>query len=367
VAKDAELDRLGTTQDQTFKRQQDAWQAQDQAWKVRSSAKDALEKAYQDKQRAYEAQEASWQDYLRVKQANGPRIDSLNAQQEAAYQNMKTAFDNASAAYNSRDGVMASTYAAEGHRHKAESQGYVAERRRLVEEIRSARTRHEATKPAFQAAKAQFGQVKSAYDRAKEDHVRKQDEFKRAKAEFVQAKDAFHKRLEVVRAESKRRKDDKRALAEKAGVPYQYLDNVYVSREPDGTINIYFGGLGTPDGPGHGHYALASSGNVTYKRDPFDPHGAQNFEKAAEAATLYIRSARIEHNPLGTNNHGGVFYRRDDAGGTILHITQYFNDNYHVSWDATDSGNRNVHWTNQNVPNGHPDRFNPPSDAIVRL
>jgi hypothetical protein len=277
VAKDAELDRLTTTQDQTFKRQQDAWQAQDQAWKQRSSARDALEKAYQDKQRAYEVQESTWQDFLRAKQ-DGPRIDSLNAQQEAAFQNMKTAFDNASAAYNSRNGAAAGSYAAEGHRYKAEAQRHVAERRLIVDKIRAARARHEATKPAFQTAKAQFAQVKAAYDRAKEDHVRKQDEFKRAKAEFVTAKDAFHKRLAVVQADSKKRKDDKRALAERAGVPYQYRDDVYITWQLDGTVNIYFGGLGTPDGPGHGHYALTSSGEVPYKRDPFDPHGAQNFE-----------------------------------------------------------------------------------------
>ena len=102
------------------------------------------------------------------------------------------------------------------------------------------------------------------------------------------------------------------------------------------------------------------SGTVTYKRDPYDPHGAQNFEKA----DLYMRSARVNHEPLGTNEHGGVFYRRDDSGGTTLHITQYFADNYHVSWDATPHGNRNVHWTNKNVPNGHPDRFVPPPDAL---
>ena len=61
-------------------------------------------------------------------------------------------------------------------------------------------------------------------------------------------------------------------------------------------------------------------GKVTYKRNPLDPHGAQNFEKS----DLYMRSARRNHEPLGTNEHGGVFYRRSDSGGTILHITQYF-------------------------------------------
>ena len=143
-------------------------------------------------------------------------------------------------------------------------------------------------------------------------------------------------------------------------MPHQYHDNVWVSLDSNGNTNIYFGGVGKPNGPGHGHYVMDRSGEVTYKRDPFDPHGAQNFEKA----DLYMRSARRNHEPLGTNEHGGVFYRRSDSGGTILHITQYFADNYHVSWDATPYGNSNVHWTNKNVPNGHPDRFVAPSDAL---
>jgi hypothetical protein len=34
--------------------------------------------------------------------------------------------------------------------------------------------------------------------------------------------------------------------------------------------------MGEPNGPGHGHYAVDRLGKVTYKRDPFDPHGSQN-------------------------------------------------------------------------------------------
>lgn len=91
----------------------------------------------------------------------------------------------------------------------------------------------------------------------------------------------------------------------------------------------------------------------------------RTFERVQEPSLLYMRGARSGHTPMDTNEHGGVFYRRSDSGGTTLHITQYFDDGYHVSWDATPHGNQNVHWTNKNVPKGHPDRFTPPNDAIL--
>lgn len=177
---------------------------------------------------------------------------------------------------------------------------------------------------------------------------------------FQRKQAAFDK----VKAENSKRKNDKREIARRAGVPSQYLDAVWVSIDSSGNTNIYFGGVGKPNGPGHGHYVVDSSGKVTYRRDPFDPHGAQNFESEKEAALLYTRSARSAHMPHGTNEHGGIFWKRESD--TVLHITQYFADNYHVSWDATPSGNRNIHWTNKNVPKGHPERHAAPSDAILR-
>jgi hypothetical protein len=364
MAKDAELDHLKAAQDAAFQRKQNAYQAQQSAWDDRSCARDAMNRAYEAKQRAYTEQDRTWQYYQSVRNSNGPRIDSLNSQQESAYQNMRRSFEAASSAYESRDGASASSYAAEGRRYKEESQRYVAERRRLVEEIRSARAQHEASKPAFQRAKDDFNVAKRNFDSTKSRYERAQVEFKQAKADFDAAVNAFKSRLENVKAESQRRREDKKSIAAKAGVPNQYRNNVWVSKDPAGNTNIYFGGVGKPNGPGHGHYVFDRSGNVTYKRDPFDPHGAQNFQEA-DVALLYTRSARSGHTPQGTNGRDGVFYRRSDNGGTILHITQYFDDGYRVSWDATPTGNRNVHWTNQSVSTSHPSRHTPPSDAVI--
>ena len=279
MAKDAELDRLKAAQDVAFQRKQNAYQVQQSAWDNRSSARDAMNRAYEAKQRSYTEQDRTWQYYQSVRDSNGPRIDSLNSQQELAYQNMRRSYEAASSAYESRDGASASSYAAEGRRYKEESQRYVAERRRLVEEIRSARAQHEASKPAFQLAKDDFNVAKSTFDLAKAKHEQAQVEFKQAKADFDAAVKAFKSRLENVKVESQRRREDKRSIAAKAGVPHQYRDNVWVSKDPSGNTNIYFGGVGKPNGPGHGHYVMDRSGKVTYKRDSFDPHGAQNFEE----------------------------------------------------------------------------------------
>ena len=104
MARDAELDRLKTAQDLAFQRKQSAYQAQDAAWQRRSQAREVLNHAHEEKQRTYAAQNTSWQDFERVRSHNGPRIDSLNSQQETAFQNMKRAFEDASSAHDRRDG-----------------------------------------------------------------------------------------------------------------------------------------------------------------------------------------------------------------------------------------------------------------------
>jgi hypothetical protein cdiviTM7_02549 len=294
MARDAELDRLKVAQDVAFQRKQNAYQAQQTAWEKLSSARDEMNRAYEAKQRAYYTQDQAWQYYQSVKSHNGPRIDWLNSQQEHAFQNMKQAFENASSAYERRDGASASMYAAEGHRYKEESKTYVYERRRLVEEIRSARDKFQECKPAFQNAKDYFSSTEDIFKSAKAEHKRAQAEFKKAKAEFDACVKAFKTRLEQVRASGKKRREDKKSIAAKAGVPFQYRDNVWISKDSDGNTNIYFGGVGKPDGPGHGHYVMDQHGTVTYRRDPFDPHGAQNFEEnRREEATLRIAQIAI--------------------------------------------------------------------------
>jgi hypothetical protein len=162
--RDAELDRLKSARESARQRQQAAWQAQQAAWERRSSARTVMNRAYESKQAAYADQQAVWEAYMSVKRANGPRIDSLNAQQEQSWRNMKSAFESASLAHDMHDGASARMYADQGHAYKAESQTCVAERRQLVAEIRAARERFDAVKPAFQAAKSEFADLINGYN-----------------------------------------------------------------------------------------------------------------------------------------------------------------------------------------------------------
>lgn len=70
-------------------------------------------------------------------------------------------------------------------------------------------------------------------------------------------------------------------------MPARYLDNVKVVKESDVTTNIYFGGFGRPDGPGHGHYAIKPGGKVEYMRDLRESHGSQNFTDVMIEGLLY--------------------------------------------------------------------------------
>ena len=357
--RDVELDRLKDAMDSAFKNKQSAYDAQQEAWARRSAARDVMNSAYESKQRAYEAQQDAWERY-RTTKSNGPRIDSLNAQQERAYQNMKSAFESASLAHGMRDGASARMYADQGHAYKAEAQDCVAE-------IRVAREQFDAVKPAFQAAKSEFAGARQAFQSAKAEHERAQAEFKRAKAEFDSCAKAFKGRLDELKSANRKRREDKKSIAANAGVPLQYQDNVWISTDSDGNTNIYFGGVGKPDGPGHGHYVMDQHGTVTYRRDPFDPHGAQNFTDAP-GGTLYDRRARTNTLPLGvsnrdndTNDRSGVFY--DRRRQVDLHVTQYYKDNYRVSWDTKGKSDENYHWTDQNFPSSHPESHIPPEDA----
>lgn len=138
------------------------------------------------------------------------------------------------------------------------------------------------------ARDAELDRLKVAQDVA---FQRKQNAYQAQQTACVKA---FKTRLEQVRASSKKRRKEKKSIAEKAGVPLQYQDNVLISTDPDGITNIYFGGIGKPNGTGHGHYAMDRNGTVTYRREPFDPHGAQNFEEnRREEATLRMAQIAI--------------------------------------------------------------------------
>ena len=95
----------------------------------------------------------------------------------------------------------------------------------------------------------------------------------------------FKSRLEKVKAENQKHRSDKRAIAEKAGVPRQRIDNVWVSKQPTAP-SASTSVVRASRTAGYGHCVMDRNGKVTYKRDPFDEYGAQNFEEnRRESAT----------------------------------------------------------------------------------
>lgn len=277
MPKDTELDRLKAAQDLAYNRKTNANAALQMAWDRKKAAKEDHDRAYETKDRAYQVQQAAWDDYQSLQNALGPRVSSLKSLNETAHQNMMRAFDNASSAHAMRDGAGAKRYAEEGHAFKAERNRYTDERRGLVDRLMAAQARHAVTTGPFQSAQAVFLTAKRTFDAAKADHATKQADYLRLREEFDAATAAFRARLEVVRAQQRDRQTERRSIAQRAGVPYAYLDNVWVSKGARGVMNIYFGGAGKPDGPGHGHYVMDAGGAVTYKRDPYEAHGSQNY------------------------------------------------------------------------------------------
>lgn len=366
MAKDAELDRLKAAHDAAFQRKQEAFQAQQDAWRRRSAARDEMNRAFECKRQVEEVLNRTWEHYQSVCNANGSRIDLINSDQERAYYNMKSSFENASSAYDRGDGASASSYAQEGHYYKEQAQSLVAERRRLVAEIQSAREAHEAIKPEFQRLKENFNFARRCFNSAKAEHERAREAFKRAKEDFDSCAKAFKTRLEKVKSENQKRRQDRESILDKAGIPHQYRDNVYISKGSGGDTNIYFGGIGKPDGDGHGHYVLNKSGKVTYRRDPYREHGSHNFTDNGKGGTLYDRSARpgfVPNRVVSRDNEtkarDGVFYDRNRP--IDIHVTQVYEDNVRLSWDTDGVEDRAHHMTDQNIRKGRSKRHIPPN------
>jgi hypothetical protein len=307
MSKDTELDRLKAAQETAWKRRQDVLSVKDSKNKEqsrlfeqmqsvrhrRTAARDEMNREFERLQSARSANDRAWDDAKRLGSSNDARIDSLKREANNAAANMREAFARADAAFNGGDKASAPGHSAEGRRYKEMAKSLNAQKAALISEnqaaferarsygrtdsssYKAARVRFESVKSECEAAEARWKSAKAEFDRAKA-------QFDSAKADHQRAEEAFQSRLKIVKGENQRRKDDKKSLAARAGVPYAYRDNCFVKTEPDGTVNIYFGGLGEPAGPGHGHYAMDASGKVTYKRDPYDPHGSQNFTDQQE-------------------------------------------------------------------------------------
>jgi uncharacterized coiled-coil DUF342 family protein len=399
MAQDHELDHLKAEQDRTFQRQQDAWQAQNDAWRACEPLHDALNRARGRQQEAYDAQQRAWErrqsaqadtsrayeakqglhdnqqeawdELNRLRDSNGPRIGALREEHDQMFERIKSLSQEIDNAFSWGNKTEAFEKIEEVKQLRSDIRDLPPQWRELSAKISEAKDTHARASERFKPLQAEFVRLRSISDEAKADHLgasadfksaqaacrqaqaefdtakaehqRRTDEFRAAKAEADRTKDAFNRRLAGLRAEQERRQNDKRSLAQQAGVPSQYWDDVWVSIDSDGSVNIYFGGVGEPVGDGHGHYALNASGQVTYRRDPGEDHGAHNFTNYEERPPTAFDERPKTYNPAKSDiyfsregefdkPHGHVVETRDGEGNRTYNYardedgTEYVDD-----------------------------------------
>lgn len=384
-----ELDHLRAAEQEAFRRKQalfqvyidaknrasEAHDAMDAAWRERSIARDEMNREYEAMQASYERNSRIWEAYRNLRDYNNSQIDSLRHEADYEHREMIRCFDQASSEYEYGDKSAAPAYASEGHEHKDRRDELNSEISTLIQEIKDAKRSAEWQAPrtdnsAFKSAKERFERAKIIHESAQTEFKRLKAERDRAKADFdsaqaehVRLKAEFQTKLEEVKARNQRERD---SVLDKAGVNWLERNDAKVVKKSDGTTQIYHGGLGSGDGIGHGHTVLDGSGRKTYDRGAFSEHGSQNFtDDGGKGVTFYDRRARKDHDVAGIA--GGINLRGDyyhgKKAGVIGHSTQYYDDGVRLSRDTRDGVHEeNIHWTDERLPDGHPDRHHKPKD-----
>ena len=401
MSRNKELDSLKAKEQEAFHQKQAAYQRYAEAKKLTDSAYINMQSVWDDRCSArevmnseYEAMQASnsiyrevWAEYSRIRDNNNARIQQLRSDSDYEHRMMQDCFERASFAYESGDKAEASSLSAEGRSHKERRDSLNAEVSSLSYEIRSAKMSAESRAPktdgsAFRSAKSAFNEAKSCHESAQAEFNRLKAERNRLKAEFdaaqerfLQYKEEFQRKLAEVKAKNQQERD---RILDKAGIRGSERGDAKIVKKADGTIQVYHGGFGPGDGFGHGHTAIDQSGVITYDRDAFESHGAQNHADHQEGKQggilIYDRNARPGHEVKGI--YGGIKLRENSsyrgegqnwyAGkkpGVIGHSTQYYADGVRVSRDTRDGMHEeNIHWTDKRLPKWHPDYHKKPKD-----
>lgn len=305
----SELSSLKAKTQYAFERKQAAWQNYSDAksransaydimnsvWQERCAAKEEMNREYEALQSASDNYRAVWDEYGRLRNENNRRIESLRYEADSEHQMMKDCFERASDAYNYGDKSEAPIYSQEGHEHKERRDALNAEVSILVQEIKDTKANANLRAPktdssAFRRAKETYNNVKSRhisanaeFKRAKAERDRCKAEFDQAHAEHIRLKNEYQAKLNEFRANTQRERDK---ILNKAGVRYSEREGAKIVKNPDGTTQVYHGGLGKGDGPGHGHTVIDASGHKTYNRNAFESHGRQNYTDSSNALAI---------------------------------------------------------------------------------
>lgn len=392
-----ELDLLKSVEQDAFERKQRAWEtyadlrerckdahdAMEAAWQERVSVREEMNHEYENMQQMRDQSKQVWDEYGRIRDSNNYEIERLRTEADSEHQQMIDCFERASECYEYGNRAEAPYWSQQGHDHKERRDELNEEVRRLCEEVKSAKQDAELRAPkvdasAFHQAKADFEGAKARHETAQSEFKRLKSERDQAKAEFdsaqaayIRAKEAFQKKLEEVKASNQRERD---MVLDKAGVRYSERKDAKIVKKPDGTTQVYHGGVGSGDGVGHGHTTLDQFGRKTYDRGAFEEHGGQNFTDDGKGVTIYDRNARPGHEVMGIE--GGIKLRSNDSfrgkgqdwykgkkPGVIGHSTQYYSDGVRVSRDIKDGiKEEDVHWTDTRLPKVSSDYHKKPKD-----
>lgn len=340
MSKDRELDRLKSEEQTAFELKQTAFQeylkakmladsaykTQQSAWEKFKHARDEMNLAFNSMQSANVQNDSVWNEYKRLRDSNNSQIDRLKEQADSLYQNMHNAFSRATDAYSYGDKADAKMYSNEGKSYQSQLKAINDRIRLLGQEVKNARhhaemydTKKESSifnnaQKTFQNAKAEHKSAEAAFQSANAERKRLYAKFQSLDADYKQKKSAFDMALKIKRDLKKAEKCNDESLMQKAGIPFIYQNDCKVVKEPDGTINFYFGGLGEKDGLRHGHISMDSNGTVTYTRMPMEDHGKQNFSEQESLPNgtyngfFEGKPAIIKVSDSGNSNQMQVFY-----------------------------------------------------------
>ena len=300
MPKSYELDSLKSAEQDAFERKQRAWKiyadlrescsnAHDEmesAWRERVAAREEMNSEFESMSQARELSAQIWDEYGRIRDSNNYEIERLRAEANSEHQQMTECFERASECYQFGDKSEAPYWSQQGHDHKERRDELNEEVRKLCEEVKAAKqdamwrapkvdaSAFHRAKAIFESAKARHEAAQSEFKRLKTERDRAKAEFDSAQEEFKCAKDVFRRKLEEVKADNQRERD---IVLDKAGVRWSERKDAKIVKKPDGTTQVYHGGIGSGDGYGHGHTALDQFGRKTYERGAFEDHGRQNF------------------------------------------------------------------------------------------
>ncbi len=356
MTRNSELARLKELKQEAFRKKQetyrkfidlssqtnDAYDEMQQLWGVCCSTHEEMQSEYDSMKACSENYQAIWSQYSSVRELNNSRIQQLRYDADSEHQSMISAFEQASYEYQYGDKSMASVYSEQGRSHRNRRDELNHEVQYLIQEIRAAKEYAElhASKTdssAFRRAKELYMQAKKEHQEALLRFKKLKEERKRFKADFDAAQSVFLERREdynnCLKGYKVQEKIRREGILDKAGIGILERDNAKIVEKPDGTVQIYHGGIGEGDGIGHGHTVIDSFGKKTYAREAFEEHGRHNYTDPAlktypsRGQWTELRHGWIDDHPVTWCEGTGV-----NSGQTLIcdgHVDREYFDSHH--------------------------------------